>query len=365
MMRIQMLRSFSLIAVLFATRVPSASAQSIITRVDSARHEMVIEAGPFDVPTMDPAMAKEMDMMHGDMDHKGEENRIFRFDWPVDGWGRGYRVEISDSSGAPLPRALLHHLIAINFDRRDFLYSAAQRLFGIGKETPSISLPGTIAVPMEKGERLGFYVHWHNDSGREIHGAKVRIIIDWIPRNVARSYTPVLPLYVDVNNEVGNTNTFDIPPGKSSKAFEFTAPVGGHIIALTGHMHDYGTSVRLEDAETGKVMVEFVPERDPAGKIISIPRKVFLFRPLRLRDGHHYRVVAEYDSPLKERLVNGAMANILGVFAPDPHSKWPEIDPNDPTFKKDIESLPLFVPSENGSRSQQPVFFSYSQRSQR
>jgi hypothetical protein len=275
--------------------------------------------------------------------------------------GRGYHVEISDSSGAPLPRALLHHLIAINFDRRDFLYPAAQRLFGIGRETPSISLPGTIGVPLEKGERLGFYVHWHNETGRDLHGATIRIVIDWIPRNVARAYTPVLPVYFDVNNEVGNTNTFDIPPGRSSKSFDFTSPVSGHIIALTGHLHDYGKSVRLEDAETGKVMVEFVPQTDDSGKIIEIPRKVFLFKPLRLRQGHHYRVVAQYDSPLKETLVNGAMANILGVFAPDPHSVWPAIDPDDPTFKKDIASLPLFVPGK-GPRSNQPVFFSYGQR---
>jgi hypothetical protein len=334
----------------------NASAQTVVTRVDSAHHEMIIEAGPFFVPAMDPAMEKEMDM-HGAMEHAGEERRVFRFDWPIDGMGRGYRVEIADSSGAQLPRSLLHHLIAINFDRRDFLYPAAQRLFGIGKETPSISLPGTLAVPLEKGQRLGFYVHWHNETGHSLNGARIRIIIDWIPAKVARAYTPVLPVYFDVNNEVGNTNTFDVPPGKSTKAFEFASPVSGHLIAVTGHVHDYGSAVRLEDAETGKVLFDIRAERTAQGKLVSMPRKVFLLRPVRLRAGHRYRIVAEYDSPLKETLPDGAMANILGVFAPDANSPWPQIDPNDPTFKKDIESLPLFVAP--GSAAE---YFRYSEQ---
>ena len=144
-------------------------AQSITTRVDSARHEVVIDAGPFDVPAMDAEMAKEMEMDHSMM-HEDQERRVFRFDWPIDGPARGYRVELRDSAGTPIPRSLLHHLIAINFDRRQFVYSAAERLFGIGRETPDIALPGTLAVPIGRGERLGFYIAWHNDSGRDLHG---------------------------------------------------------------------------------------------------------------------------------------------------------------------------------------------------
>jgi hypothetical protein len=99
-------------------------AQSISMRVDSARHEVVIEAGPFDVPAMDPEMAKEMEMEHGGMQHE-EERRVFRFDWPVDGPARAYKIEVRDSAGRRLPRSLLHHVIGINFDRREFIYQQA------------------------------------------------------------------------------------------------------------------------------------------------------------------------------------------------------------------------------------------------
>jgi len=341
--------------VLLSLQANPISAQSISTRVDSARHEVVIEAGPFDVPAMDSEMVKEME--HAAMNHE-EERRVFRFDWPVDGPARAYKIEVLDSAGNRLPRSLLHHVIAINFDRREFIYQQAKHLFEIKKKTPNISLPDTLMVPLRLGERLGFYVAWHNDTGRDLAGATVRIVIAWIPGDAARSFTAVLPVYFDVDNEVGNTNTFDLRPGKSSKSFEFAAPASGYLIGVTGHLHDYGKSVRLEDAETGKVMVMLEAKRDAKGRILEIPRKFFLFRPLRMREGHRYRIVAEYESPLPETIVNGVMANMLGVFAPDSHSRWPVIDPNDPTFMKDIASLPIVIPQsgaiERVTYSQRP-----------
>jgi hypothetical protein len=355
-MRVSLSLTVILPFALLAARAPSLSAQSIETLVDSSRHEVVIEAGPFEVPAMDAEMLKEMEMDHS-MHHE-EEARVFRFDWPVDGVGRAYKIEIRSADGEMIPRSMLHHLIAINFDRRQFIYQQAERLFGVGRETPDETLPGTLVVPLEKGQRLGFYVAWHNDTGRDVHGAKVRIIISWIPREKARAYTPVLPVYFDVDNEVGNTNTFDVPPGKSSKAFDFTVPASGYLIAVTGHLHDYGKSVRLEDAENGKVMVNLAAKTDSAGRIVEMPHKVFLLRPLRLREGHHYRIVAEYESPRQNTIVDGAMANILGVFAPDFPSRWPVIDPEDPTFKKDIASLPLFIP-DTKARTE---FITYSPR---
>ncbi|MEP6905604.1 MAG: hypothetical protein ABI875_05940, partial [Gemmatimonadales bacterium] len=146
------------------------SAQTVTIRVDSARHEVVVEAGPFGIPAEDPEMLKEMKMGNMAM-HHDDEVEVFRFDWPVDGMARGFRLELRDAAGAPLPPALLHHLIAINFDRRQFAYSATERLFGAGKEAQQASLPGTLAVPLDLGQRLGFYVAWHNETGQDVNGA--------------------------------------------------------------------------------------------------------------------------------------------------------------------------------------------------
>ena len=63
------------VVALAGFRTTSLTAQSISTRVDSARHEVIIEAGPFDVPAMDSQMVREME--HASMNHE-EERRVFR-----------------------------------------------------------------------------------------------------------------------------------------------------------------------------------------------------------------------------------------------------------------------------------------------
>ncbi len=60
---------------------------------------------------------------------------------------------------------------------------------------------------------------------------------------------------------------------------------------------------------------------------------------LKLKANHRYRVVGEYDNPTGETRVKGAMAHMVGLFVPDDMSKWPKIDPSDPTYQRDLASL--------------------------
>jgi hypothetical protein len=60
---------------------------------------------------------------------------------------------------------------------------------------------------------------------------------------------------------------------------------------------------------------------------------------LKLKANHRYRVVGEYDNPTGKTLVKGAMAHMVGLFVPDDMSKWPAIDPSDPTYQRDLASL--------------------------
>jgi hypothetical protein len=332
MPRIPGFNFFSAAAVLLA---PAAiAAQAVTTRVDSVRHEVVITVSSFDVPA-----TMKMSAADGPMEMDDGPLKLFRFDWPVDGYAKGFHVDVVDSHGAILPRSLLHHLIGINLDRRQFIYSATERLFAIGKETEAVSLPGRLAIPLDRGQRLGFYVAWHNDTGRDFRNLSVRVVMNWVPGSVSKDLIAVLPVYLDVNNDVGGDDTFDVTPGKSSRAFEFVSPVSGRLLAVGGHLHDYGAAVRLEDAATGATLVRLPAEREKDGRIKAMPRKFFAFNPIKLEAGHRYRVVAEYDSPLAKTIQNGGMANMVGAIAPDDPRNWPAIDPSDPVFRKDIESL--------------------------
>ena len=314
----------------------TAPEPNVTVTVDSSRKELVITAGPFDLPNMPPM--EDHGMMDLGMSH---DTPLQRFEWPIDGWLRGFELELVDSQGKPVPRDVIHHMIMVNFSRRMLLYPASERLMGAGTETEDIKVPKTIGVPMKPGMELGMYVAWHNDTGKDLHGVQMKLRMLWTPKNQNPPPVNSLPIYMDVNLTVGGSNTFDVPPGKSEKAYEFTLPVGGRILGVGGHLHDYGVRVRLEDAETGKVLTVVEGTRDSAGKVTKVSRKLFGVsgEGLKLKANHRYRVVGEYENPTDQTLVKGAMAHMSGLFTPDDMSKWPEIDESNPAYKRDMAAL--------------------------
>jgi hypothetical protein len=319
-----------------ALPLDSTPAPTVTVSIDSSRHELTVTSGPFDLPNMPP-----MDnhaMMDLGMSH---DTRLQRFEWPVDGWFRGFRVHLVDGRGRTVPPHVMHHMIMVNFSRRQLLYSAAERLMGTGTETEEAIVPRTIGVPMKPGMKLGMYIAWHNDTGEDLEGVHLKLTMLWTPKNQNPPPADALPIYMDVNLTVGGTNTFDVPPGKSSKAYEFTLPVGGRLLGVGGHMHDYGTSVRLEDVESGKVLTQVVAQRDSAGKLVKVSRKLFGVSGdgLKLKANRRYRVVGEYDNPTGRMLIKGAMASMVGLFVPDDMKRWPAIDPRDPMYRRDLASL--------------------------
>ena len=325
-----------------------AGAQMSVT-VDSANSQIIVSTGPFRLPAK-PAGMKGMDM-HGMHDMEGMEgmegmehhtlSHFMRFDWPVHGWLRGFRVDMTDASGKPLQGKLLHHLIGVNLDRRQLVYHAVERLFGWGSETDPVELPSGLAVPLKDGEHLGMYAMFDNETGKDVE-AYLRLTIPYVSTSDDSHPKAVLPLYIDVNNVIGGTTTFDVPPGKSKHSFEFELPTSVRVLAVGGHMHDYGESVSLEDAESGKVLVKLKAKRDKKGHVEGVGRFVFGFNTdaLHLVAGHHYRVVGVYNNPTDSTFKDGGMAHINGAVVPDDVSKWPVLDRNDPQVKKDIASLP-------------------------
>ena len=309
---------------------------TVTVSIDSSRHELTVTSGPFDLPNMPPM--DDHTMMDLGMSH---DTRLQRFDWPVDGWFRGFRVQLIDGRGQPVPPHVMHHMVMVNFSRRQLLYSAAERLMGTGTETEQVSVPKTIGVPMKPGMNLGMYIAWHNDTGKDLDGVQLKLTMLWTPKNQNPPPVNALPIYMDVNLTVGGTNTFDVPPGQSTKAYEFTLATGGRLLGVGGHMHDYGSRVRLEDAATGKVLTQVVAKRAPDGKLIKVSRKLFGVsgKGLRLKSNRRYRVVAEYDNPTGELKVKGAMASMVGLFVPDDMKRWPAIDPRDPIYRRDLASL--------------------------
>jgi hypothetical protein len=302
--------------------------------VDSSAKTIVLTVGPFDLPDR----TGEDTHMHSGAGH---DTPVYHFDWPIEGWLRGFELQAFDGDGNVLPQRIVHHMIMVNFDRRQLIYRAAERILGSGTETAGYELPKSIGVPVRPGSDLGMYIAWHNTTGARIEEAYFQLTLSWIPKNQVPQPVSGLPVYFDVNLTIGGTNTYDIPAGRSEKSYEFTLPVSGRLLGVGGHMHDYGVEVRLEDAESDKVITTVKAEVDTNGWVVDLERHLFGVsgRGKKLKANHPYRVVAVYDNPTGSTLELGAMAHMVGLYAPDDIDKWPAIDLEDPVYQKDLASL--------------------------
>jgi hypothetical protein len=92
---------------------PATPPASVSLAIDSSKHELTITAGPYDLPNMPPM--DDHAMMNLGMSH---DTPVQHFDWPIDGWFRGFRVDLVNANGQPVPKHVMHHLIMVNFSRR-------------------------------------------------------------------------------------------------------------------------------------------------------------------------------------------------------------------------------------------------------
>ena len=313
------------------------SAPGLRVTIDSARKEVVVTAGPFVIRHM----PKDMD--HGMMHQmEGTTTPLLKFSWPMEAWFRGYDVALADGKGQPLDSRMVHHINVMNFDRRQLLYPAVERMVAAGTETGSVSVPKSIGMPMAAGYQLAMYAAWDNTGEADIEDAWLTVRLKWSPRNLSPRPQDVLPLYMDVNYD-RETDSYDLPVGRSSKSYEFIMPLGGRLLAVGGHAHDYAEFVSLEEVESGKTIIRLDARTDSTGVLLAMPRKYYGVRGdgLKLTAGRKYRIRAEYNNPTGAMIPNGAMALLAGAFVPDDYAKWPVLDPDNPDIKADIATLEL------------------------
>jgi hypothetical protein len=146
-----------------------------------------------------------------------------------------------------------------------------------------------------------------------------------------------------VINPVGRAVDLDLPAGSHTFQADFTMPLTGRILGVGGHLHDYGTTLRLDEVR-GEELREVLTLRaalDATGKLQGIERKLpgVSGRGIRLREGRTYRMSGHYDNPTGQQLANGAMVHLIGLFAPDRMHDWPGIDAQDPDYRRDLTFL--------------------------
>jgi len=210
--------------------------------VDEEAGEFVVTGGPFHLP----AGTRSPDMMAGG-DHSGghehdEHSRtpLMRVEWPIAGFMQGWKMRLHEPDGTAVPQEVMHHFVGVNFGRRQLAYPVAERFLAVGQETSDVEVPALGGLPLEQGTELGFYAMWSNTLGRDVDiHFELRI-----PFTTQEPALTVMPMYLDVNNVIGETSTFDLEPGDNYKSWEFEVPVEGSVLMVGGRLQRAGNTGR-------------------------------------------------------------------------------------------------------------------------
>lgn len=253
---------------------------------------------------------------------------------PRDGWISGYSIEIVDDQGRRLPQVVLHHVNVIAPGKRELFSDIMLRVAAAGTETAPLSMPSIVGYRVHRGDSLLVSAMLHNPTPRS-YVATLRVRFPFKPASSTFGAVGVYPFYLDVMPPAGS-HSFDVPVGHSEHYWEGRSAVDGRILGVGGHMHPYGTLLRLEDRTAGKVLWESRPVKDSTGEIVAMPITRFVTTlGLPVRTDHVYRLTAVYDNPTGSTIVDGGMGAMGGVFLPARHTVWPAIDRSSAVYRTD------------------------------
>jgi hypothetical protein len=323
-------------------------------RVAVQGDELVFELPPTDLPA---GLTHEMmehgraagsgGPQHGHAGHGGGANGQRGPGWPdvslvtlpVSGAMYAFRVELVDSAGTRLPSELLHHINLIDPFHRELFLPISRRVIAAGKETGAQRLPWFLfGLPFRKGERLVLSAMLHNPGAIAYRGVRTRLVIEFTPGVRPWPLWDAFPWQLDVLFPVGD-KSFDLPPGRSSRAFEARPAIAGKILGLGGHVHERAVRISLTDVTTGTVLWEGAPATDSAGRVTGVPVAKF-YRwnriGLPIDTSHSYRVLVEYENATPDTIPQGGMGVIGGLFVPRDADAWPAADVTDPLYLTDL-----------------------------
>lgn len=256
---------------------------------------------------------------------------------PFDGWLHGFSWDLVDREGRPLPDEFLHHVNIIDVDHREVFSPIARRILAAGRETEAESLPGILGVPVNRGDRWAIVAMFANPTDTDHPRARLRVTLEYSTEE-GRLVDPrnVFPFYTDVMPPVG-PKSFPVPPGRTEESWTGSPVVDARILALGGHLHDYGTELRLEDTETGEVLWRVEPETSARPHhVVRVPvSQLWMKAGIPVKDEKSYRVVAVYENPTGRPAPDGGMGVVAGVVLADP-GNFPPLDREDPAYVIDL-----------------------------
>src|SRR5438874_7052178 len=127
---------------------PRASA-TLTTSVD--RGDLVLDVGPIDLPAH---------AMHEDVRQPPPLTVLAG----IDGWLRGYTVELVDVAGRVVPQTVVHHVNVIIPQRRELFSQIMLRLAAAGAETAPVGLPWFLGYQIRGEDSVLVSAMLHNPT---------------------------------------------------------------------------------------------------------------------------------------------------------------------------------------------------------
>src|SRR5512140_1918856 len=153
-----------LLALACLLPAPRAASQARLTgALEAGTNDFVLTLGPIDLPA-------------GATHHQVAQPKAQEVTLPGPGWLRGYRVELIDGDGRPVPQSVLHHLNLIMPDRRELFSPIMLRVGAAGHETAPVELPWLMGFKVSRGEKILVTAMFSNEESRQSYpGVTLRV----------------------------------------------------------------------------------------------------------------------------------------------------------------------------------------------
>jgi hypothetical protein len=302
------------------TTLPRASITA-----DPKRQELVLELPAVDLPA--------------GAGHNVPQPPASVAEFPVNGSVYAFHAELRDETGRLLPPELLHHMNVMDPSERELFLPIGRRILASGTETGEIRFPWLLfGARVHAGERILANAMLHNPTPVGYRGVRVRMVLSYIPDHRPWPFFSVFPWQLDVAFPVGD-KTFDLPPGRSERAYEGSPAVDGKIVVIGGHVHEYGRTIEFWDATTGKLLWHGEPVSPKTGEPGAVPLGRFYGLSgigLPVLASHRYRVRVIYENPTGHAIAAGGMGVVGGLFIPRRGAVWPSAEPSDSLYQQDV-----------------------------
>jgi len=111
------------------------------------------------------------------------------------------------------------------------------------------------------------------------------------------------------------------------------------VLAVGGHIHDYGTRFVVVRGGTTDTLYNATPRLDSMGAVSGMPTMPMFGRTVRVVPGDGFVMTVFYNNTSGRMLEGAGMGTFGVVFAPDDPSQWPALDRNDRGVQHDLADL--------------------------